>query len=187
MGVALGRRASLMAAPDGTLKPEEMLQLFELLLGSGLDIATMNLIRKRFTRWSAGRLCAALSNARTRNFIVSNVIGDDLAAIGSGPCSPDPSTATRDPDASQSAELWDRMLRLAAKARGDRGARSVPRNTQARRQHLRERGAQDHRQQSRCTRSSAARAKEFGYEPRILGTALAGEAAHVGRRSSRRR
>ena len=34
-----GGATSLMAAPEGAIKPEEMLQLFDLLLGSGIDIA----------------------------------------------------------------------------------------------------------------------------------------------------
>jgi glycerate 2-kinase len=177
-----GGATSLMAAPDGTLKPEEMLQLFELLLGSGLDIATMNLIRKRFTRWSAGRLSAALSNARTRNFIVSDVVGDDLAAIGSGPCSPDPSTATEIRMLLQSAKLWDRLLPSLRKhvasvehdpsretpKPGDNIFANVERKIIAS-----NRVALD---------AAAARARELGYEPRILGTALAGEAAPVGKK-----
>ena len=57
----------------------------------------MNRIRKRFSRWGGGRLAAALAPARVRVFVVSDVIGDDLASIGSGPCVPDPTTARRDP------------------------------------------------------------------------------------------
>ena len=39
----------------------------------------MNRIRKRFSRWGGGRLAAALAPARVRVFVVSDVIGDDLA------------------------------------------------------------------------------------------------------------
>ena len=53
----------------------------------------MNRIRKRFSRWGGGRLAAALAPARVRVFVVSDVIGDDLASIGSGPCVADPATA----------------------------------------------------------------------------------------------
>ncbi len=53
----------------------------------------MNRVRKRFTRWGGGKLAAALGGASVRQFIVSDVIGDDLPSIGSGPCIPDPATA----------------------------------------------------------------------------------------------
>jgi glycerate 2-kinase len=175
-----GGATSLMAAPDGTLKPEEMLQLFELLLGSGLDIATMNLIRKRFTRWGAGRLSAALSNARTRNFIVSDVIGDDLAAIGSGPCSPDPSTATEIRMLLQSSKLWDRVpasLRKHVASVEHDPSRETPKPGDNIFANVERKIIASNRV---ALDAAAARARELGYEPRILGTALAGEAAHVG-------
>src|SRR5918912_2978941 len=104
-----GGASSLMAAPEGAIKPEELFELYTLLLGSGMDIAAMNLIRKRFARWGAGRLAAALAHARVRNLIISDVIGDDLAAIGSGPCVPDPSTARDVRVRLTEAALWDRI------------------------------------------------------------------------------
>lgn len=177
-----GGATSLMAAPDGTTKPEEMLQLFELLLGSGLDIATMNLIRKRFTRWSAGRLSVALSPARTRNFIISDVIGDDLAAIGSGPCSPDPSTAAEIRTLLQSAKLWDRIpgsLRKYVASVEHDPSRETPKPGDDIFANVERKIVASNRV---ALEAAAARAKELGYEPRILSTALAGEAASVGKR-----
>jgi hydroxypyruvate reductase len=176
-----GGATSLMASPDGPIKPEEMMQLFELLLGSGLDIATMNLIRKRFTRWSAGRLSSALRNARTRNFIVSDVIGDDLAAIGSGPCSPDPSTATEIRMLLQSAKLWDRIpvsLRKHVTSVEHDPTRETPKPGDDIFANVERKIIASNRV---ALEAAAARARELGYEPRILGTALAGEAATVGK------
>jgi hydroxypyruvate reductase len=89
-----GGTTSLIGAPQPGIAPDELKALYAQLLRSGLDIKEMNRVRKRFTRWSGGRLARALGRAaRVRCFIVSDVIGDDLAAIGSGPCVPDPSTA----------------------------------------------------------------------------------------------
>ncbi|MBK5187102.1 MAG: DUF4147 domain-containing protein [Gemmatimonadaceae bacterium] len=176
-----GGASSLTAAPDGSIKPEEMMQLFELLLGSGLDIATMNLIRKRFTRWSAGRLSSALNPACTRNFIVSDVIGDDLAAIGSGPCSPDPSTAAEIRTLLESARLWDRIpvsLRHHVAAVEHDPSRETPKPGDVIFANVERKIIASNRV---ALDAAAARAKELGYEPRILGTALAGEAATVGR------
>jgi hydroxypyruvate reductase len=74
----------------------DLTRLFKSLLGSGADIAETNAIRKRFSRWAAGRLAVALAErgaARVRCLIISDVIGDDPAVIASGPCVPDPITA----------------------------------------------------------------------------------------------
>ncbi len=87
-----GGATSLMAAPLRGMAEADLGHLFELLLGSGLDIRDMNTIRKRFTRWGAGRLALALAPARTHALIISDVLGNDPADIGSGPCAPDRNT-----------------------------------------------------------------------------------------------
>jgi glycerate-2-kinase len=53
----------------------------------------MNAVRRRFLCWGAGRLAVALAPARVHVVVASDVPGDDLATIGSGPCHPDPLTA----------------------------------------------------------------------------------------------
>jgi glycerate-2-kinase len=73
--------------------PGDLARLHRLLLASGADIAAMNAVRKRFARWGAGRLAAALAPARVHCLVASDVIGDDLETIGSGPCVPDRTTA----------------------------------------------------------------------------------------------
>lgn len=88
-----GGASSLVAAPVDGVETEELAWLYRTLLGSGADIATMNGVRKRFARWSAGRLALALYPAPVHCLVVSDVLGDDLAAIASGPCVPDPLTS----------------------------------------------------------------------------------------------
>jgi glycerate 2-kinase len=105
-----GGTTSLVGAPQPGIPPADLRQLYVALLDSGLDIKTMNLIRKRFTRWSGGRLARSLDRAgRIACYVISDVIGDDLAAIGSGPCVPDRSTAREVRDALVRARLWDRV------------------------------------------------------------------------------
>jgi hydroxypyruvate reductase len=91
-----GGTSSLVAAPVQGVSADDLTRLFKNLLGSGADIAATNAIRKRFSRWAGGRLAAALAErgaASVRCLVISDVIGDDLAVIGSGPCVPDPHTA----------------------------------------------------------------------------------------------
>lgn len=83
-----GGATSLLAAPTPGLCEDDLIALFRSLHASGLPIQAMNRIRKRLTRWGAGRLAADVTVARIRQFILSDVIGNDLAAIGSGPCMP---------------------------------------------------------------------------------------------------
>ena len=104
-----GGASSLVAAPLRGMAESDLGQLFELLLGAGLDIRSMNTVRKRFTRWGAGRLALALAPARTYAFVMSDVIGDDPADIGSGPCTPDPSTVKTVVDLLQGSSIHTRI------------------------------------------------------------------------------
>ncbi|MES2124390.1 MAG: DUF4147 domain-containing protein [Gemmatimonadota bacterium] len=104
-----GGASSLIAAPRPPLAPHEMEQFFAQLLVAGLEIAEMNLFRKRVTQWSAGRLAAALAPRRVIGWVISDVPGDDPADAGSGPLSPD-RTSSSDACARLSSHgLWDQV------------------------------------------------------------------------------
>jgi hydroxypyruvate reductase len=104
-----GGTTSLIGAPLDGIPHQQLRDLYRILLGSGLDISAMNRIRKRFTRWGGGKLAAALTGATVRQFVVSDVIGDDLPSIGSGPCVPDLSTAADVRQTLEDADLWSRV------------------------------------------------------------------------------
>ena len=104
-----GGVTSLIAAPLRGMAESDLGQLFELLLGSGLDIRRMNAVRKRFTRWGAGRLALALAPARTYVYVMSDVLGDDPADIGSGPCAPDAWTVKQVIDVLQESNVLPRI------------------------------------------------------------------------------
>jgi glycerate 2-kinase len=88
-----GGSSSLLGAPVQGMTDHDYQELCHILLGSGLPIIEVNRIRKRFSRWGAGRLAAALEGADVSVLVLSDVIGDDFASIGSGPCVGDQSTA----------------------------------------------------------------------------------------------
>ncbi|HTS88259.1 MAG TPA: DUF4147 domain-containing protein [Gemmatimonadales bacterium] len=104
-----GGTTSLLGAPVPGLRSDDLTGLYRLLLGSGLDITAMNRVRKRFARWAGGRLAVALRGAHVKNFTISDVIGDDLGSIGSGPCVPDSSTAGEVRDELVAAGLWPQL------------------------------------------------------------------------------
>jgi glycerate 2-kinase len=81
------------AAGDAAAAQALVANLAQTLLEGGLAIHEMNAIRRRVLRFGAGRLATALHQrgaARIATFAISDVIGDDEAVIGSGPCTPDP-------------------------------------------------------------------------------------------------
>jgi glycerate 2-kinase len=89
-----GGTSALIGAPIEGLTRDDLSALNALLLASGLDIERTNAVRKRFARWGAGRLAAALAPAPVQPILLSDVPGDDPAAIGSGPLSPDSYSAS---------------------------------------------------------------------------------------------
>lgn len=88
-----GGASSLIGAPLRDHQSRDLIALFRTLLACGLDIGSMNTVRKRFSRWGGGRLALALAPATVHCLAVSDVPGDHLGTIGSGPCAPDENVA----------------------------------------------------------------------------------------------
>jgi glycerate 2-kinase len=86
-----GGASALMAVPAGSLTLEDKRTAVNALLKGGADITALNTIRKHLSAVKGGRLAAAATGP-TICFAISDVVGDDLSVIGSGPTVPDPST-----------------------------------------------------------------------------------------------
>lgn len=84
-----GGTSSLVGAPIAGVRAEDLAALHALLLGAGVPISRINAVRKRFSRWGAGRLAEALHGARVIPVLLADVPNEDPAMIGSGPVSPD--------------------------------------------------------------------------------------------------
>ncbi len=78
------------APPPATLA--EVQQTFELLLKSGATINEMNTVRKHLSAIKGGQLLQYASKAKWFSFIISDVPGDDLSTIASGPTVADDTT-----------------------------------------------------------------------------------------------
>lgn len=85
-----GGGSSLMCAPWG-VSLEAKQSLTQALLRCGAEIEEMNAVRKHLSRLKGGRLAAA-TRARILALYLSDVPGDDLSTVASGPTVPDPST-----------------------------------------------------------------------------------------------
>lgn len=88
-----GGGSALMAAPRPPLTLQDKQAVNRLLLRSGLTIEDMNRVRRRLSRIKGGGLAHAAAPARVVTLAISDVPGDDPAAIASGPTVPDPSAA----------------------------------------------------------------------------------------------
>ncbi len=88
-----GGGSALLAAPAPGLTLDDKRAINRALLKSGADIAEMNCVRKHLSAIKGGRLALAAAPARLVALVISDVPGDDLSIIASGPTVPDPSTS----------------------------------------------------------------------------------------------
>ncbi|MBE0428681.1 MAG: glycerate kinase [Thermoleophilia bacterium] len=87
-----GGSSALLTLPAPGVSLEDLRRVTEALLKSGAAIGEINAVRKHITGVGGGRLAAAAAPARVLTLIVSDVIGDRLDVIASGPTVPDRST-----------------------------------------------------------------------------------------------
>lgn len=88
--VISGGASALLPAPRGSLAGKRAIT--EQLLRAGANIHELNTVRKHLSAIKGGQLAAAAFPARVLALILSDVIGDDLDVIGSGPTVADHST-----------------------------------------------------------------------------------------------
>jgi hydroxypyruvate reductase len=91
LALVSGGGSSLLSLPVPSVPMEDLRTVTRRLLASGAPIQDMNVVRKHLSRIQGGRLAQA-TRARVCALVVSDVAGDDVSAIASGPCAPDPST-----------------------------------------------------------------------------------------------
>ncbi len=87
-----GGGSALFVSPFDGLTLEDKQAVTGLLLRSGAEIAELNTVRKHLSAVKGGRLAERTSPAGIINLIISDVTGDALDVIASGPTVPDPST-----------------------------------------------------------------------------------------------
>ncbi|NQW11870.1 MAG: glycerate kinase [Alphaproteobacteria bacterium] len=87
-----GGGSALLAAPADGVSLDDKQAVTNALLKSGATIHAMNAVRKHLSAIKGGRLAAAVAPAALHAFLISDVPGDDVDVIASGPTVPDPST-----------------------------------------------------------------------------------------------
>lgn len=88
-----GGGSALLEKP--LIAPEELADITRQLLACGADITEMNTLRKRFSAVKGGRFAQLCAPARVYSVVLSDILGDPLDMIASGPTYPDTSTSAQ--------------------------------------------------------------------------------------------
>lgn len=89
-----GGGSSMLVSPVHEISLEDKIALTKSLLRSGATISEMNVVRKHLSQVKGGNLAALLYPATVWGVVISDVVGNNLSTIASGPLSPDKSTFT---------------------------------------------------------------------------------------------
>lgn len=87
-----GGGSALVATPIEGVLPQDLKTLTSALLGCGARVDEINSLRRRLERLKGGGLVKASNGANIVSLILSDVVGNPLEAIASGPTAPDPTT-----------------------------------------------------------------------------------------------
>lgn len=160
-----GGGSALFEQPKVSL--DELKDITSQLLGAGCDIVEMNTIRKRLSNVKGGRFAQICAPARVFSIVLSDIVGDPLDMIASGPAYPDSSTKE---DALQIIKRY--QLNLSPKALA-----AMEEETPKALSNVTTRITGSVRQ---LCESAASTAKRLGYEPFILTASLRSVAREAG-------
>jgi hydroxypyruvate reductase len=164
-----GGASALLSLPAEGVTLADKQALNRALLKSGAPIGEMNLVRKSLSAIKGGRLAAAVGPAQLVTYLISDVPGDDPSSIGSGPTIPE----RVDPDVALSI-LRKYGIDVPAHVVEAIKANTIDGPVAGGAVHMLA-------TPKMALDAAAAKAREFGLTPLILGDALEGEAREVGR------
>jgi glycerate 2-kinase len=176
-----GGASALMEYPIEGVTLDDEKRTTTMLLKSGASIRELNTVRKHISRVKGGRLAKILKPAQVLTLIVSDVIGDEIDSIGSGPTAPDPTTYRSAKNILTGYGLWSRIPAHVRNLiyKGTRGVSpETPKLGDSSFRRVRNMIVGNNRE---SCRAAAAEMKRAGYDARILSTRLVGEAREVGR------
>ncbi|MBN1859225.1 DUF4147 domain-containing protein [Candidatus Bipolaricaulota bacterium] len=110
-----GGASSLIAVPVPGLDPDDLQAVGSALLGSGVPVGPMNIVRRHLSAVHGGRLAEALLPASFVTLLLSDVAGDLPEIIASGPTVADPSTYAQALDVVDRYSVRDRLPRSAVR------------------------------------------------------------------------
>ncbi|HYB03229.1 MAG TPA: glycerate-2-kinase family protein, partial [Nitrososphaerales archaeon] len=92
IGLISGGGSALMTLPASGISLRDQIRTTTLLLKSGASIENVNCVRKHLSSVKGGLLALAANGSRIISLIISDIVGNPVGAIASGPTAPDPTT-----------------------------------------------------------------------------------------------
>ncbi len=176
-----GGASALAVAPAEGISLAAKLECTRLLLNAGASIYELNAVRKHLSCFKGGRLARILAPAKTISLILSDVVGNDIGTIASGPLAPDSTTYTDCIEILQRLEILNQMP-AAVQKRFALGAAGHIEETPKKREDIFE-GIQTVIVGScaqACTAAAQA-ARRLGYRTTVLTSRLEGDNAEAAR------
>lgn len=176
LAAVTGGGSALLEAPADGIMLSEIRETTESLLDAGVAIDGINAVRKHCSRVKGGHLARAAYPATVTAVVVSDVVGDNLATIASGPFAPDPTTYTDALAALPDAAPTRVREHLTAGVEGDRD--ETPGADDPAFDRVRHDVVANGRT---AVEGARATARERGYTTKVLATRVEGEAREIGR------
>ena len=168
-----GGASAVVEAPAAGLSLREIAAATEVLLRAGADIRMLNAVRRRLSRIKGGRLAREIAPARVANLIISDVLGNPLPIIASGPTVADEQPGLDPVEVAASLGVWGELsAELRAVLVASRAGGQSPRNV------LDSLVLAD---AATAARAAAVAAGHLGYTAPVLATDFTGEARELAR------
>jgi glycerate-2-kinase len=173
-----GGGSSLLCKPKIKLKTFQ--QTSDLLIKSGANISEINTVRKHLSNVKGGQL-AKVADCQICSLIISDIIGDPIESIASGPTFPDCTTYSDAYEVLQNYDLVDRIPDETLNVIKD-GVSGILDDTPKKEDVIFEKVSNKViASNSIACNAAAVKAKEFGYSTRIFTISLEGEAKEMGK------
>jgi glycerate 2-kinase len=174
-----GGGSALLIAPVPDISLEDKQNATKLLLACGATIHEFNTVRKHLSRAKGGRLAQMAYPATVTSLILSDVVGDDLDVIASGPTVPDSSTFHDAEQILKGYGIWD-QLAPPVRSHLEKGTlgqiEDTPKLNDAVFQHCSQVLVGTNLQ---ALEAGGREAQKLGYRPLILSSKVEGEAREV--------
>lgn len=180
-----GGGTALTFGPADDLALADVQETVELLLEAGADIRAMNAVRKHLARVGGGRLAQAAAPAEVLALVISDVAGDELSVIASGPTVPDPSTYGEALEVLRRHKLTEHIplpVRTYLERNQHDAEAETPKPSDPGFEHVRTELIGRNRD---ALEAAARAAEQRGYDVRFADQLVTGEARKAGRRLAR--
>jgi glycerate 2-kinase len=175
-----GGGSALMPLPADGVSLEDVQDVTRRLLSSGATINELNAVRKHLSAFKGGQLAANCYPATLVSLILSDVVGDPLDIIASGPTAPDPSTYETAHEVLVRYGVWG-SVSPAVKKRIKQGLTSKATETPKPGDHVFDNVYNVVVANNlKASQAAAAKAEGLGYNTEVISTFVEGEARHVG-------